>query len=71
MTLESAEGSRLRLEIERLRRESQRVQHRAFTQAPLAGEVPEGGVVFARISGTTYLYTKIGDQLSRVALTDV
>ena len=55
-------------DIERL---FQLIQHQIFTRAPLLAEVPEGGIKLARISGTTFIYTKVGDQLSRVAFTDV
>ncbi len=58
-------------EIDKLRRESQTLQHQNFTRAPLLKEVSQGGVVLARIAGTTYIYVRVGEQLSRVALTDV
>lgn len=38
-------------------------------QAPQVNQVAEGGVLFATISGTTYLYTKVKGILKRVALT--
>lgn len=55
-------------DIERL---FQRIQHKIFTVAPLLNEVPRGGFVIARISGTTFIYTRVEDQLSRVSMTDV
>jgi len=53
--------------VERLQRESQTVGHRKFDRAPFAAEVPENGFVIAQISGTVYIYTKIGTALFRVA----
>ena len=60
----------LQQKVRELTRQGQRVNHTKFTRAPLAQEVPDGGIVFARISGATFLYTKFGEQLSRVAFTD-
>lgn len=45
-------------------------EHTAFDREPFANEIPEGGVVFARISGTTYLYSKLNGVRCRVAMTD-
>lgn len=55
----------------KVEREVQGVQHRAFTAAPLAVEIPEKGFVLARISSVTYIYTKVDGKVSRAALTDV
>lgn len=50
-------------------REYQKIQHKIFDRAPTAAEVPEGGIVWAVISGTTYQYTKIKGALKYVAYT--
>ena len=63
--------SHLQLRLRRVERDFQLVQHTKFTRVPLAKEVADGGLVVARISGTTFIYTKFGEQLSRVAMTDV
>ena len=57
--------------FEEINRQFQRVTMTFFTRAPLAKEIPERALVLARISGVTFIYTKVGDQISRVALTDV
>lgn len=54
--------------------DQQRVQGRTntyFTRIPLAAEIPEKGFVVALISGTYYVYSKIGTQRYRVAMTAV
>lgn len=71
MTLPAGTDPRIQQELDKLRRESQTVQHKTFDRVPLLKEVAPGGVVVARISGTSYLYSRVGDQLSRVAMTDV
>ena len=58
----------LQLELERQRLNSQTVQHKHFTKAPLESEVAEGGFVLATISGTSYIYTKVSGVLKKVAL---
>lgn len=42
-----------------------------FTRVPLVTEIPVQGFVIATISGTSYIYTKIGSTRYRVALTAV
>jgi len=70
-TLPSDTQPAIAQEFRRLDREKQTVKHLTFTAVPLPAQVPESGIVVARISGVTYIYTRVGDQLSRVALTDV
>ena len=67
---EKTEGT-LQRKLNDIERNFQRQQHKVFTAAPLAGEIPEGGLVIARISGVTYIYTKVNGQRSGVAMTDV
>ena len=57
--------------ISELERRGQRQEHTVFERAPFAAEIPEGGIVLARVSGTSYIYSKILGVRARVALTDV
>lgn len=49
----------------------QAVAHSYFEREPSAKEVPEQGFVLATVSGTSYIYTRIGITRYRVALTAV
>lgn len=53
-----------------LEREAQRSQHTVLDREPFAAEIPEGGILLARISGTSYIYSKVKGVRGRVALTD-
>jgi hypothetical protein len=55
--------------LKELETQSQKQAHTQFTRAPLANEVPEGGLVLATISGTVYLYTKVNGALKRTTMT--
>lgn len=43
--------------------------HPHFDRAPLVTEIPNQGFVLATISGTSYIYTRIGQNRFRVAVT--
>lgn len=45
--------------------------HATFEREPFAVEIPDGGFVLATIAGTCYIYTRIGTQRYKVALTAV
>jgi hypothetical protein len=58
----------LQLELERQRLTMQTQNHKQMDKAPLVSEVPEGGIIIATVSGTSYIYTKVKGVLKRVAL---
>ena len=49
-------------------REFQRQSHKSLARAPKSSEIPENGFVIANISGTLYIYTRVGQQLYRSPL---
>lgn len=53
-----------------IQRRFQRQEHKVFDREPFDTEIPEGGIVVARISGTSYIYSKVEGVRGRVALTD-
>lgn len=49
----------------------QQQSHPTFDREPLVGEIPDQGFVLANIAGTCYIYTRLGTQRYKVALTTV
>lgn len=45
--------------------------HPMFDREPLVSEIPDQGFVLATVTGTTYVYTRIGSDRFKVALTAV
>ena len=45
--------------------------HTKKASAYTTSDISDGAIKIARISGTTYLYVRYGDTISRVILTDV
>jgi len=60
---------RLQLAVGELGRTADRPAFPYLSQAPLAVEVPEKGIVWANVSGTRRLYTKLDGALYYVNLT--
>ena len=48
---------------------SQKVNHKSFDRFPIAKEVGEKEIVFAEVTGTVYIVTKINGAILKVALT--
>lgn len=49
----------------------QTTSHSSFDREPLVAEIPDGGFVLAKIAGTCYIYTRLGNQRYKVAFTTV
>ena len=45
--------------------------HDKKASAYTTSDISDGNIKIARISGTTYLYVRYGNTISRVALTDI
>lgn len=49
----------------------QKANHLAYEREPLVKDIPDQGFVLATVAGTSYIYTRIGTQRYKVALTAV
>ncbi len=61
--------STVRLDLTAARGTTQLQSHSKFEREPLLAEIPEQGFVLATVSGTVYIYSRIGNNRYKVALT--
>ncbi len=64
-------GSTVKASLTETAAQGQAKSFPAFTREPLLNEIPDQGFVLATVSGTVYIYGRVGIKRYKVAMTPV